>query len=157
MAGRGPAPKPAHRRARVNKDPVPTTVVPAEHLVARTQDDPPLDLLPDGEQWHPATLRWWRRWCESPLAANLPAVDWSELEACAVLHHEFMRKRSFTLGSELRLRMAKWGATPEDRARLRITIADADQRDGGERPSEETSARARRGRLRALPPAAAEG
>jgi hypothetical protein len=82
----------------------------------------PGDLLPDGEVWHPATLRWWQRWCESPLTDNLPAVDWSELAACAVLHHEYMRKRTFTLASELRLRMAKFGATPEDRARLRIQL-----------------------------------
>lgn len=115
----------------------------------------PMDLLPDGDEWHPATLRWWRRWRESPLAENLPAVDWSELEACAVLHHEFMRKRSFTLGSELRLRMAKWGATPEDRARLRISIADADEKDA-KRPAAPSS-RERRGSLRALPTPKASG
>ena len=56
-------------------------------------------------------------------------MDWSELEACAVLHHEYMRKRTFTLASELRLRMGKFGGTPEDRARLRITLADADEKD----------------------------
>lgn len=146
MAGRGPRPKPADRRARTNKDPVPTRIVEASALEPA---ELPMDLLPDGEEWHPATLRWWARWCESPLAQNLPAVDWSELEACAVLHHEFMRKRSFTLGSELRLRMAKWGATPEDRARLRITIADADAKD--EKRPVASSSRDRRGTLRALP------
>lgn len=148
MAGRGPAPKPPSRRARNNKDPIPTRIVEAPPLEPM---DLPLDLLPDGEEWHPATLRWWARWCDSPLADNLPAVDWSELEACAVLHHEFMRKRSFTLGSELRLRMAKWGATPEDRARLRIQLADADAKDD-KRPAPGSSARERRGALRALPP-----
>ena len=147
MAGRGPSPKPADRRARTNRDPVPTRIVEASALEPAGL---PMDLLPDGEEWHPATLRWWSRWCESPLAENLPAVDWSELEACAVLHHEFMRKRSFTLGSELRLRMAKWGATPEDRARLRIQLADADAKDE-KRPASGSSARERRGTLRALP------
>lgn len=150
MAGRGPAPKPAERRARRNKDPIPARVV--EIATVEPEHELPTDLLPDGEEWHPATLRWWRRWCESELARNLPAVDWSELEACAVLHHEFMRKRSFTLGSELRLRMAKWGATPEDRARLRITIADADAKDDKRGPGV-SSARERRGALRALPSA----
>jgi hypothetical protein len=109
----------------------------------------PGDLLPDGEEWHPATLRWWGRWCESPLASGLFAVDWSELEACAVLHHEFMRKRSFTLGSELRLRMAKWGATPEDRQRLRILTTVADEKDAGT-GSVSRSSRDRRGVLQAL-------
>ncbi len=147
MAGRGPRPKPTDRRARTNKGSVPTLVLEAE---GQEPSPLPMDLLPEGDEWHPATLRWWSRWCESPLAQNLPAVDWSELEACAVLHHEFMRKRSFTLGSELRLRMAKWGATPEDRARLRITIADADAKDD-QRPIPGASARDRRGTLHALP------
>lgn len=147
MAGIGPPPKPADRRARRNKDAVPGRQV---SFLPVSPMDLPGDLLPDGEEWHTATLRWWKRWCESPLAENLPEVDWSELEACAVLHHEFMRKRSFTLGSELRLRMAKWGATPEDRARLRITVADADAKDSGPKPA--GGSRERRGALRALPP-----
>lgn len=145
MAGRGPAPKPPHRRAGKAKDPHPMRTVDAAPLSPMGL---PSDLLPEGDEWHPATQRWWGRWCESPLAVNLPAVDWSELEACAVLHHEFMRKRSFTLGSELRLRMAKFGATPEDRARLRIQLADADEKDS-KRPAE-LSARERRGTLHAL-------
>lgn len=152
MAGRGPAPKDPSRRARVNKQPIAQRVLEATGVAPA---ELPMDLLPDGDEWHPATLRWWLRWCESPLAENLPAVDWSELEACAVLHHEFMRKRSFTLGSELRLRMAKWGATPEDRARLRISIADADEKDA-KRPTPAPS-RQRRGVLRALPNQAAAG
>lgn len=126
MAGRGPAPKPASRRARANKDSV------AGNVFEIHPEDPyglPMDLLPDGDEWHPATLRWWKRWCDSPLAQNLPAVDWSELEACAVLHHEYMRKRTFTLASELRLRMAAYGATPADRARLRYSVATADEKD----------------------------
>lgn len=152
MAGRGPAPKDPSRRARTNKQPVQQRVLDATGV---QPVDLPMDLLPEGDEWHPATLRWWGRWCESPLAENLPAVDWSELEACAVLHHEFMRKRSFTLGSELRLRMAKWGATPEDRARLRISIADADEKDA-KRPTV-TSSRERRGVLRSLPTSQAAG
>jgi len=119
MAGRGPAPKDPAKRRRRNADPIASNTI----QVAPTEPmELPGDLLPDGEVWHPATLRWWQRWCESPLTDNLPAVDWSELEACAVLHHEYMRKRTFTLASELRLRMAKFGATPEDRARLRIQL-----------------------------------
>lgn len=148
MAGRGPQPKAANRRARSNKDPIQGRVVELAQQIEPMSL--PGDLLPDDEEWHPATLRWWARWCESPLAENLPEVDWSELEACAVLHHEFMRKRSFTLGSELRLRMAKWGATPEDRARLRITIADADAKDDRRAAPAGGSARERRGVLRSI-------
>lgn len=127
MAGRGPAPKAAGRRARTNADPVAGRVLDLKPADLPTE--PPCDLLPDGDEWHPATLRWWGRWVGSPLFSSLPDTDLSELEAIAVLHHEFMRKRTFTLASELRLRMAKFGATPEDRARLRISVADADERD----------------------------
>jgi len=148
MAGRGPAPKPRERRAGKQKDPHPIRIVEASGMPPQ---DLPGDLLPDGEVWHPATMRWWERWRESPLAQALPAVDWSELEACAVLHHEFMKRRSFTLASELRLRMAKWGATPEDRARLRIQIADADEKDERRDAKRASSSRERYGNLVALP------
>lgn len=147
MPGRGPAPKDPKRRARANKDPIPARTIDADGVVG--PQPLPDDLLPDGDDWHPATRRWWDRWCESPLAQTLLLVDWSELEACAVMHHEFMRKRTFTLASELRLRMAKFGSTPEDRARLRISIADADEKDAKRSPAQ--SARLRYGDLRAVP------
>lgn len=99
------------------------TVVAAQPLAPMPLPD---DLLPAGEQWHPATVRWWERWCESPLAQALPSVDWSELEATAVLHHQYMARRTFNLAAELRLRMAEWGATPAARARLRIQVVDAE-------------------------------
>lgn len=128
-----PLPKPPGQRQRRNRPPAPSLTI-EQPLTARYEL--PVDLLPPGDlAWHPATLRWWKRWCESPLASRLPDVDWSELEATAVLHHEYMRKRTFTLASELRLRMQKFGATPEDRMRLRILVADADDKDGGDRPA----------------------
>lgn len=145
MAGYTP-PKPPERRARRNKDPIPAKTFEVDPITPYGLPD---DLLPGDEEWHPATLRWWQRWCESPLAADLPAVDWSELEACAVLHHEYMKKRSFTLSSELRLRMAAFGATPVDRARLRYQVAVADEKDAA-RPVPVTPARQRYGDLRAV-------
>jgi hypothetical protein len=133
MGGRGPQPKNDAQRARQNKTMASRVIeMPAgsvDHSVL------PDDLLPEGDYWHAATVRWWKRWAESPLAAHLPEVDWSELEATAILHHEFMQKRSFTLASELRLRMQKFGATPEDRQRLRILVAEADSKDGRPEPS----------------------
>lgn len=148
----GVPPKDPKRRARNNKDPIPTRVVDIEPMAP--PPDLPADLIPADEQWHPATLRWWKRWCESPLAAQLPAVDWSELEALAAMHHMFMTYRYYSLAAELRLRMAKFGATPEDRARLRIQIATADEKDG-QRPGERetSSSRQRRGTLHTLPEA----
>lgn len=98
-------------------------------LVRAPQQAMPDDLLGEGEAWHPATIRWWDRWSSSELAKDWTFMDWSEFEACAVLHHEFMKKRTFTLASEIRLRMEKFGATPADRARLRIVFADAEEKD----------------------------
>jgi hypothetical protein len=148
VAGRGPTPKDPARRARRNADPISGRVI--EIGQRHDHAELPDDLLPDGDYWHPATLRWWARWVDSPLADFLPEVDWSELEATAVLHHEFMRKRTFTLASELRLRMQKYGATPEDRARLRITVADADEKDEKRGVKAVSASRERRGGLTAV-------
>ena len=146
MAGRGRTPKPSERRGGHSTSQGANTVVTFE---SPGRQDMPDDLLEDNEAWHPATIRWWDRWATSPLAETWTAVDWSELEACAVLHHEFMKKRTFTLASEIRLRMQKFGATPEDRARLRITFADADARDE-KRTGKASPSRERYGSLRAV-------
>lgn len=154
MAGYGPPPKDPSRRARNNKPAAALRMIEAERVEPYSLPD---DLLPvdeDGyrDHWHPATLRWWDRWRKSPLAENLTAVDWSELEATAVLHHEYMRKRSFTLASELRLRMAAFGATPADRMRLRILVSDADVKDSAGTAASlgVRSSRDRRGPLKAV-------
>lgn len=52
-------------------------------------------------------------------------TDWCFLLDTAVLHAEFwLGDRS--VAGELRLRAAKFGATPEDRARLRIAVGEPD-------------------------------
>lgn len=146
MAGPGKIPKPAERRAGHSAAPG-TTVLPFE---AAGRQEMPNDLLEDNEAWHPATIRWWNRMADSSLSESWSAVDWSEFEACAVLHHEFMKKRTFTLASEIRIRMAKFGATPEDRARLRMAFADADEKDEKRSGRVTSSSRERRGPLRAV-------
>jgi hypothetical protein len=141
MPGKGPVPKDPEKRARRNAPPTPLRVLTLTPVSAPTLPD---DLLDESEVWHPATLRWWQRWCESPLSDTWTGVDWSFLEETAVLHHEYMKKRTFTLGSELRLRESKMGATEEDRNRLRIISADADKKDD-KRQGPEGSARQRYG------------
>lgn len=148
MAGRGPAPKDPSKRARRNADPIPQRIVEVTRAERRGL---PEDVLAD-EQWHPATVRWWQRWCDSPLSAEWTEVDWSELEVCALLHHRFMDGHDTKLAAELRQRMAKFGATAEDRARLRIVFADADKKES-ERPTStgtSSSATSRFGPLRAV-------
>ena len=154
MAGRGPAPKPAARRARRNVDPQGMRVITADPV-----EQPPLPefdvqvTTKDGVEFHefvwpPRTREWWQMWADSPLSAEFTATDWSELLDAAVLHARYWQG-DVKLAAELRLRVAKFGATPEDRARLRITFAAADEAEGKRQgPPPGGSARERRGPLK---------
>lgn len=157
MAGRGPAPKDPGRRARTNKDSVPLRVITAEPVAQ--PELPDFEIEVDGELvefvWPARTREWWRMWRDSPLSREFTSTDWSELLDTAVLHARFWRG-DVKLAPELRLRVAKFGATPEDRARLRITFAQADEADE-KRAVPKPSSRARRGGLKALPEERASG
>lgn len=143
MGGRGQPPKEASRRARTNKDPIPTTMVEFE-----PGDQPDLpEFMPDSEAWPKRTREWWEMWGQSPLSRSFTANDWSELLDTAALHGRLWRG-DYKAASELRLRVAKFGATPEDRARLRIQFAQADEADS-KRPAP-TSSREKYGSLRAV-------
>lgn len=127
MGGTGPAPKHPSRRARTNKDPVaPRTL----RLVRVPQPAlPSLGVDKNGDEypWHPRTLDWWETWAQSELSNDFTASDWSFLIDTALMHHAMWSKGQWTLAAEVRLRVAKYGATPEDRARLRITFEGADE------------------------------
>ena len=151
MAGRGPAPKPQGSRARRNKDPQILKII-----TARPVEQPALPVIeqvvPDENgkpqkkrfTWPTVTRRWWKMWGESPLSAEYTETDWSFLLDTAYLHALYW-KGDFRVAGELRLRVAKFGATPEDRARLRIQFAVADNLEDDAKPSEITpvSSRAR--------------
>jgi hypothetical protein len=62
----------------------------------------------------------------------------------AIMHHK-MWSGDLTWAPEVRLRVAKFGATPEDRARLRIVLADADAKDNKPKPASGSSAKDRYG------------
>lgn len=129
MAGRGPAPKPSARRARRNADPVPTQALKLVRLPAPDLPDLGEDAKGNPQSWHPRTIEWWGMWSGSELAKDFTATDWSFLLDTALMHHAMWSKGQWTLAAEVRLRVAKFGATPEDRARLRIVFADADAKD----------------------------
>jgi len=150
MAGRWPQPKDPDRRARGNKDPVPLRVIKAEPV--EQPDLPFADITEDSLiewKWPAQTIEWWRMWRDSPLSDSFTASDWSVLLDTALIHAAVWRG-DLKLAGELRLRVAKFGATPEDRARLRITFAQADaaESDAPARPS----SRDRRGGLHSVPP-----
>jgi hypothetical protein len=122
MAGTGPAPKDPSKRARTNADPIPAT-----KLAFVPGEQPELPVLTDGF-WHPMTREWWKVWGDAAQADTFTETDWMVLLETALLHHMFWNG-DMKVAGELRLRVAKFGATPEDRARLRMVFADADEKD----------------------------
>lgn len=138
MAGRGPQPKDPDQRARRNKDPIPMRVLQGgkhgqpdlpEFMGYRTEFRPvegqeDREGIEVGIPWPSPTVAWWAMWGESPLAEGFIAADWSFLLDTALLHAAVWRGDT-KAAAELRLRVAKFGQTPEDRARLRITFASA--------------------------------
>lgn len=102
--------------------------------------------LPDSHEWPEATLDWWETWRTSAQAHTFTDTDWSFLLDTAVLHAEFwLGNRG--LAAELRLRAAKFGATPEDRARLKISIGDPSAKKAPESRLPTKKAQDRKGRL----------
>lgn len=151
MAGRGPAPKDPSKKVRRNAEPAPVRIIPAIR-----EEQPPLPAVwfPDESgkkrrfQWPARTKHWWAMWRDSPLSVDFTSTDWSELMDTALLHARYWNGE-IKLAAEIRLRVAKFGATPEDRARLKIQFAAADEAE--ERRAKPTGgARERRGPFRAV-------
>lgn len=151
MAGRGPSPKDPTKRARTNTDAHGMRVIHADPV--EQPELPSISIEEDGElvafTWPAVTQEWWQMWADSPLSAEFTSTDWSELRDTAKLHAEFWTGKH-SLAGELRLRVAKFGATPEDRARLRITFAAADEAEGKRSTPKASGARDRRGPLKAV-------
>lgn len=130
MAGPGNTiPKDPASRRRRNAAPVPVVITPDDEIRG---PELPVDVLPDHEEWHPRTRDWWRTWRRSPQAQSFTATDWDFLIDTALMHHTMWLKGRWEFASELRLRAAKFGATPEDRLRLRMQVAAPDAKPAGE-------------------------
>lgn len=124
MAGRGPAPKdPARRRRRNAADPT-VTLTPDDELRGPELPAGVLGEDEDGQpnDWHPMTKLWWESWRTSALAQTWTDTDWVFLIDTALMHHTMWAKGRWEFASEVRLRAAKFGATPEDRARLKLKV-----------------------------------
>lgn len=101
------------------------------------------------DEWHPMTIKWWDSWRTSPQAARMMSgPDWYFLLDTALIHHHMWMNHKWEFASEVRLRAAKFGATPEDRARLRMEIEiPEDYPVGSKRGSNVSSLDARRKRI----------
>lgn len=125
MAGRGFVPDPS-KTSKTGHGQEKVRVLP---LVRCPQ--PKLPTAPFESGWHPQTLVWWEKWGRSPLAADFTEADWDTLIDTAIVHSKHWMGYK-DAAAELRLRMANYGVTPADRARLRIVWADADAKAGAE-------------------------
>ncbi len=132
MAGKGPPPKDVeqlagHGRAKARS-------AGAQVFAAGAVRQPPLPVLyvpgNGGKKvrfvWPAATKRWWANWGAEPMAKRFRTTDWDFLMDTALIHSRVWGDGDLSMMGELRLRVAKMGATAEDRARLKITYAPED-------------------------------
>lgn len=120
MGSRGPRPKrerSQERKTRARLEEFTTVAVDGQ---VRGPD------LPEGD-WPEQTRRWWQTWRTSAQAQEFAATDWDYLLDTALLHRALWTGDIKAAG-ELRIRVSKFGATDEDRDRLRLRIdQDAEQ------------------------------
>lgn len=74
----------------------------------------------------PGAKRFWRTWSTAPQTAAWTVTEWAELELTTKLV-DGLFLGDLKLAGEIRQRVAKWGATVEDRARLRMTFDKTDE------------------------------
>lgn len=84
--------------------------------------DLPDGVLPDDGDWHERTVAWWQTWRTAPQSLEMLPTDWDFLLDTALMHHIMWSKGRWEFASEIRLRAAKFGATIEDRLRLRMKV-----------------------------------
>lgn len=104
---------------------------PKENSVRRNKHDYEVELSPEAQPGRPlpktlpvstaGAKRFWKTWAESPQSATWMETDWMELEITTVLVDQLYCGDT-KLAGEIRQRVAKWGATNEDRARLRMSF-----------------------------------
>lgn len=142
MPGNGPPPKPGSISQQKKKSSAPpTTVLTAEgHAV-----QPPLPDRANGQPWCEATKTWWDTWKDSPQhKAGIIATesDWQYLADTALLHQAVWGDGELKWLAELRLRVSAYGATYQDRLKLRLTFADTTVAEG--KAAQSTERRQRR-------------
>lgn len=82
--------------------------------------------------------RFWKTWASAPQTSAWTETDWAELELTVKLVDGFFLG-DLKLAGEIRQRVAKWGATVEDRNRLRMEIKADDESPDNPEPASESS------------------
>lgn len=120
---------PKENPARRNKPSIPDTIL------VRRQDDKLIGPdLPKNKAWHPQTREWWDMWRRHEIAPKLEPSDWQHLLDTALLHNEYWLgtlppASMVSYAGEIRRRVAAFGATLEDRLKLRIKFAEPTSED----------------------------
>ena len=115
-------------RARNNPENRPFRVV---ELKTCPQPPLPKGFPYDGKtfKWPQITVDWWDHWADSPLIDGFTDHDWDYLLDTAVLHAKHWLGLDAKAAGEMRQRLSRFGVTPEDRAKLRIILVDADNKE----------------------------
>lgn len=89
----------------------------------------PEGALPNRESWHRQTQQLWDELRKSPLMQGEPLLTWQFMIDTMALHHLAWQHGRWDMAPDLRLRLAKIGICPEDRAKLKIRVVQpAEQR-----------------------------
>jgi hypothetical protein len=125
----GPAPKELGTKAGRSPDKIPFRLVGLPEV---EQPDLPesFRVLVEGVvkrvKYPPETRTWWAHWGDSILNDGFTTHDWDFLLDTARIHAMHHLGLDNKAAGELRQRLAKFGTTPEDRARLRIVTVTAE-------------------------------
>lgn len=95
---------------------------------------PELPEHPMGGEWCSHTRRWWDKWRNSPQSMVMLETDWELMMETAVLHDMLWNPYRKNIGavsqtqlaSEIRRRVSAYGASFEDRVKLRMEIKTPD-------------------------------
>ena len=101
-------------------------------LVRRNDDKLIGPDLPLGKAWCKETRQWWDMWRRHEMAPKMEPSDWMHLLDTALLHNEYWMgvlpaAQMVSYAAEIRRRVAAFGATLEDRLKLRIKFANSDE------------------------------
>lgn len=145
MAGKGAPPSGKRSRSRDERRDETQVLEVEQDDELRGPDLPEIDTDLGPEVlwvgWPDQTRRWWENWRRSPQAATFTATDWDFLADTALLHASMWRGDT-KAAAEVRLRVAAFGATPADRARLRMSIKDPSSKPVQQQRPEERAAKA---------------
>ena len=114
-------PKPAHLRARTNKK------AGAGTIEAPVSPDVPKIPNPDDREWHPLTLRAWKRAWASPMSTQWLETDADALGRLALLWDQFYNRPSAGVMAEIRLQEQRFGLSPLDRSRLQWEVSRCEE------------------------------